>query len=280
MGDYKNIGLKIKSARQERGISQEALAKALGCTPSAISYYENNQRKISLTDLRTLAQFLKKPLSFFLEGLTDPRLEEETLKSLLEAERASAQAQIREEVERKLNRAKAIHALGRELTSFLDPIKLLHTTLDYAKGAFGCEGSLIILSQAIIEHSGLEEKLIDKISSIKPEKHLSVWIGKDFSPLCIIDTKRDQNHISKIIREYGYFSYLGVPLTIKGKLLGIFGIFSKTAQSFLYEDIEFLTSLAHQVSIALQNAKLYTQLQHEHEKVKRLNRRLKNVKAK
>lgn len=67
---FKNIGLKIQIAREEKMMSQEQLARALGCSQSALSNYEKGKRRLYLSQLEILSQILGKPLEYFVEGWT------------------------------------------------------------------------------------------------------------------------------------------------------------------------------------------------------------------
>jgi len=67
---FKSIGLKIQSAREEKGLSQEQLSKAMGCSQSALSNYEKGKRRLYLSQLEALAKILDKPLDYFVESIS------------------------------------------------------------------------------------------------------------------------------------------------------------------------------------------------------------------
>ena len=70
---FKHIGLKIQLAREEKGLSQEQLARAMGCSQSALSNYEKGKRRLYLSQLEVLAQILNKPLEYFVESISMKR---------------------------------------------------------------------------------------------------------------------------------------------------------------------------------------------------------------
>lgn len=98
---FKDIGLKIQIAREEKGLSQEQLARALGCSQPALSNYEKGKRRLYLSHLEKLSEILEKPPAYFMENSSltkpvrepaasgDPRLEQllENIKELGEPER-------------------------------------------------------------------------------------------------------------------------------------------------------------------------------------------------
>lgn len=61
----KKLGIKLKQARLESGLSQEQVGAQLGVTWEMISRYENG-RTSPLKHLESLANVYKKPISFFL----------------------------------------------------------------------------------------------------------------------------------------------------------------------------------------------------------------------
>lgn len=67
MKAYEKIGRKLQKAREDAGLSQEELARRLGCTQASLSNYELGKRRLYLADLQRIGQLLGKPVTFFLE---------------------------------------------------------------------------------------------------------------------------------------------------------------------------------------------------------------------
>lgn len=66
--DFKAIGLKIKERRQELGITQEFISKALDVNPSHISNIECGRANPSLTALVKIANILECSVDYFISG--------------------------------------------------------------------------------------------------------------------------------------------------------------------------------------------------------------------
>ncbi len=77
--DQKWLGLRIRQARELRGISQEDLAAAVSKDQRAISEYENGKRKLAVTDLPAIATVLEVPLLYFFEPDASPNDLDEAL---------------------------------------------------------------------------------------------------------------------------------------------------------------------------------------------------------
>ena len=82
---YKQIGERIRAARENLGLSQEYLAEELGYTsPASLSHFETGRRRISIADLQRLAGILGLPLDYFIseqvEGMQAFRLRANAIK--------------------------------------------------------------------------------------------------------------------------------------------------------------------------------------------------------
>lgn len=64
----KNIGKKLKKARELNQLSQKDVAKYLNVNEKQISYYENGSRKVNIVILIKLADLYGYPISYFLEN--------------------------------------------------------------------------------------------------------------------------------------------------------------------------------------------------------------------
>lgn len=61
-----NFGLRLRFAREKLGLTQDELAKRLGCTRALINHYETGRSQPRLKKLALLAQILQMPQDFFL----------------------------------------------------------------------------------------------------------------------------------------------------------------------------------------------------------------------
>lgn len=60
-----NIGIVLKKERENLGLSQAEVSKGTKINRAVISLYENNEREISLSNLKVLAIFYGKSISYF-----------------------------------------------------------------------------------------------------------------------------------------------------------------------------------------------------------------------
>lgn len=64
-----HVGVRIRSRRRDLGVSQEALAEALGLTFQQIQKYERGSNRVSASTLWEIAARLRTPIAYFFEGL-------------------------------------------------------------------------------------------------------------------------------------------------------------------------------------------------------------------
>lgn len=63
---FKEIGKKIQKAREESGMTQVDMSRALGITQAALSNYELGKRRLYLHQIEQIASVLRKNLDFFI----------------------------------------------------------------------------------------------------------------------------------------------------------------------------------------------------------------------
>jgi signal transduction histidine kinase len=66
---------------------------------------------------------------------------------------------------------------------------------------------------------------------------------------------------SEYFRRQGVISYLGIPLVVKERVLGVLVFLTREDHQFTDEEIEFLSTLAGEAAIAIDNSQLYEQSQ-------------------
>ena len=76
----KNLGQKIRLARQRSGLTQEALAARISRTPESISNIERGLQQPGIATVQSLAKVLGLPLSELVGPTEEPRLSPERLR--------------------------------------------------------------------------------------------------------------------------------------------------------------------------------------------------------
>jgi GAF domain-containing protein len=158
-------------------------------------------------------------------------------------------------------------AVSEHLSSSLDIQKVLHLMTSEVTLAFDLLGvSIRLLDQRsnelkLVASYGLSEQYLNKgpVSSkrIRTVMRNQVELIDDVGSYDI-DYKEQR-------QAEGIVSMLHLPISIKGQIIGIMGLYSDKKRVISEEDITLMSSVARQCGLAIQNASLYLQLQQEKE---------------
>lgn len=94
----KTIGAKLKTARLEKGFTQEELGSELGVSRVVIGMYEKGRLRISIQLLIQLSKILQKPIHFFVD-------EDKTVVDAYEKNKEQKSYQLNENIEFTLEMA-------------------------------------------------------------------------------------------------------------------------------------------------------------------------------
>jgi diguanylate cyclase (GGDEF)-like protein/PAS domain S-box-containing protein len=86
------------------------------------------------------------------------------------------------------------------------------------------------------------------------------WVVLNERHFIHTDTRKRQQFIEdEIFHEDGIRSYIILPLESRGKVVGTFGLGSRRAGTYSKRDLTLLSQLSKQISVAVENVKLYQQ---------------------
>jgi PAS domain S-box-containing protein/putative nucleotidyltransferase with HDIG domain len=171
-------------------------------------------------------------------------------------------ARLYEETERRLKESQTLQEISRLVNSSLEPGQILQTVVEKLASAFGYD----MVSIYTMEEDGLR---------------LGAEIGYD--PACVIDfIPLSKGVIGRVARSgeaellpdvsedpdflaaaQGVVSEITVPIKKDDQVLGMLNVESTSVSPLTASDFCLLSSLVHQVSVAIQNAQLYQSAQRE-----------------
>ncbi|NLX63375.1 MAG: sensor domain-containing diguanylate cyclase [Clostridiaceae bacterium] len=171
-----------------------------------------------------------------------------------------------EEANRKLTASLAelftLQQISQAITSIFDMNELLKFVNDVIIGVMGVSHSTIALCY------GPQNKLKVQVSSIVDKKDLAIVSDYINCDILKPSTEEGRSMIDNDVNEKDYPFTKGrnikamicVPLLAKGKTLGIVLIEHKMKDAFDYENMRLLEVISQQISIAIENARLYQQM--------------------
>ena len=169
-----------------------------------------------------------------------------------------------EQIRRNTN---LFHNLAASINSTLDIKEILNVlSADIARG-LGVKGATVRLldedrkTLKPVASYGLSEKFLKK-GPISAQKSIAQTLeGKPVLVRNVATDKRIQ--YKKELEEEGIVSLLSVPIKAKEEVIGALRIYSAVEQAFSDDDITFVSALAHQGGLAIQNAAMYLTLQQD-----------------
>ncbi|MBM4284072.1 MAG: GAF domain-containing protein [Deltaproteobacteria bacterium] len=182
---------------------------------------------------------------------------------------AISNAKMYEERIRELNLLKGMLEVSKAINSALEVKKVLQLLVKTATTALDIKAAAVRLldekrqMMELVASYGLSDRYITK-GPVGPDKSITeAMMGKAVS---IYDVASDTRATyPKEAAEEGIRSILSVPIALKGKVIGVMRIYSAELRDFSDEEITFLSSLAEQAALAMENARLYQKLKGEYE---------------
>lgn len=169
-----------------------------------------------------------------------------------------------EEIQRNLERIRALHEIDLAITSTPDLRSRLDTLMEKIPIFFPYPVTAVI--RLLNKESGKTVTYTDKDFDLEgwEEQDLhSLWgrtkvIVESKAPVLVRNLQTDPTtHDPNRYIKSSLFSYLGVPLLLKEEVLGTIDLYTREEHDFRGEEIEFLNTLASQAAIAINNAQLY-----------------------
>lgn len=171
-------------------------------------------------------------------------------------------------IHRQIDYLTALQDIDRAIASGFDMRLSLNILISKARSLLGVDASavlLIDLSKDTLEFAygdGFRTNAI-KTSNIKLK---GSYAGKAALKQFIVKIPniKDEpdNMMAGLLEAEGFVSYYGVPLIVKGKVIGVLEAFQRSLIKHDQEWLDFLNALAGQAAIAISNAQLFDSLQH------------------
>ncbi|MCJ7645392.1 GAF domain-containing protein [bacterium] len=107
---------------------------------------------------------------------------------------------------------------------------------------------------------GLEQEIV-RDTEVEVGDKISGWVVKHNKPVLVRNIEGDPRFAKRSQEKYYNKSLMSVPLTIRGKVIGVLNVNNKkTRRIFNGEDFRLLKQIAAQVAIVIENARLYKRL--------------------
>jgi signal transduction histidine kinase len=197
---------------------------------------------------------------YLVKGQVDSAWLARAVRYAIERKRTEAQ------INRQLQRQTVLNEINQAITSTLDLQSVMDILLDKIGKVFPHLAMLVrVLDTDKKSLEGVAFRNLDHSSwentASPPGASLSNAVIEAKTPLLIRDVQNDpRSRRPEFLRKNGFVSYLGLPLIVKEEAVGVLAFFSREADAFAKEDVDFLSTLAGQAAIAIHNSALYERL--------------------
>jgi len=219
----------------------------------------------------------------FRQGVKDYILKPFQIEEMLEAmERALSEMRLRQErddlmarlmnanrmLEQHVKELNALFGIGKSVTALLELDKLLARLVEAAVFLTGAEeGSLLLVDDETDELYMVAAQGIDKRVArsfrIRVEDSLAGEVIRTGEPILL-----DGNESQRIKTAYLVKSIIYVPINVKNRVSGVLSVDNRqTDRSFTRHDVRLLSVLAGYAAIALENARLFAEVESERTKL-------------
>jgi PAS domain S-box-containing protein len=180
---------------------------------------------------------------------------------------------------------RALHEIGTATSSSLDLAIILETLMQKIAALLPYSAVLVWLKSR--DSGRLERSIclnIDKKAWLERELSEVPYLvrtaveSKDF--VLSRNVQTDSRVLDReFYRKEGIISYLGVPLVAKEEALGVLVLLTREEHEFSPEEIEFVSALAGQAALAIQNSQLYWRTKTQAAELEKANREINDFTA-
>ena len=184
---------------------------------------------------------------------------------------AISNARMYESRTRELNFLKGLQEVSKAINSALDVKKVLQLLVKTATTALDIKAAAVRLldekrqQMELVASYGLSERYIHKGPVTSDKSIAEAMLGKAVS---MYDVAQDSRATyPKEAAEEGIKSILSVPISLKGNVIGVLRIYTSEPRDFSDDEITFISSLAEQGALAMENARMFQKLKGEYEEL-------------
>jgi signal transduction histidine kinase len=186
-------------------------------------------------------------------------------------EALEAQRQVREEIERWSKRLEdAVSAIAVAISQPLELKEMLDIALRKVMELTGLEaGGVFLIDEPaqelrLVAQHGVSQEFTQGVNVMKVGDGVTGRVAKSGEPVVVGNISEDPRLaklVGMVVKEAGLRFHASFPLKSRGKVLGVMNLASKISHPATPEEVTLLTAIGQQIGVAIENARLYEQVQ-------------------
>ncbi len=176
-------------------------------------------------------------------------------------------AQLFEETQRRAHRLAALNAVSSVINQPLPLQEIMDQAIGKVVDVMETEaGGIRLLDTetgelAIVSWKGLSEEYCRRVDHIRVGEGIVGRVAQSGEPMVVEDLASDPRSLPhRAIAAEGFRTFAVVPLKARDETVGTLGVLTRKHREFTPEELDLLTALGHQIGVAVENARLYTDL--------------------
>lgn len=186
-----------------------------------------------------------------------------------QAAQAITNARLFAETETRLEHLRSLREIDRAIVGSLDVRLTLKVFLDQTIRQLRVDAADVLLMNAASQTltygagQGFRTRAMEQ-ASVRLGESFAGQVALERRRLAIADIRGmpGQPIFTRFVANEAFVAYCGVPLLAKGQLIGVLEVYQRTPLNPSEEWLNFLETLAGQAAIAVDNARLFSDLQH------------------
>lgn len=175
---------------------------------------------------------------------------------------ALSNARLYAERAREKELSDSLNRINAAINSTLDFSKIMKRVVVKASRAMGCEAAKVDLREGdfwvVRNLYGLPKELLGESFSDKEAKYAAL-AARTRKPIISNDAYNDRRVSPELMKKYNIRSLLVIPLIVRAEVIGVLVFMHRSSPvAFIESQIDFANKLATSISLALENARLYS----------------------
>jgi nitrate/nitrite-specific signal transduction histidine kinase len=187
--------------------------------------------------------------------------------NLMSIQLQESYANLEQRVASRTRELAALNAIATVVSQSLDLDEILDGALDTTLHVMDIEvGGIYLLNEAagelnIATQRGLSPKVVAGVNRLEVGEGFSGRVVQSGQPLVVHDLSSDHRLTRMVVRDEGLRSLAIVPIDSKGKVLGTLFAMSHGYRDFSDQDVQLLSSIGHQIGVAVESSRLFQAVQ-------------------